>query len=533
MGIIRKRRAAQKPKPASQPPQPSPPIPPPVPAPVATKPVFTPPSRIPFPPQAGISVVVPTWGQDTVRLERMIYTLVNQTQPPLEIIIVDGGPDHRYNLVKLRSRLVRVIQAHIPILNLSYLFNVGIRHARGEYVMTTGNDRLFSREFIEVASRQMNPAAMLCATWGMTTEKADFSGDIFARWDELLSYVMEGSTDKINPGTFQITPRSWLEKVRGFDEEMPYHFIDSDITGRAKRDGLFWPGVSYLDAQVIHQWHPEPKLDKVKRVKLREFERKQGVVRNPNGWGELPPNSPPEISFILTWKQRDHAYLRCCLHTLSNQTVPPAEIIVVDQEFKGDGKTRALCEAYPLCKYVHAPHRVFNISWGFNVGIKHSVGGFIITCGGEFMFSANYVATVQKYVTSVPNIWLISENAPIPADKTMEMLRHPDPDTALWWGHPYTQYPRGLHHCGTQGAIRDWWFKVRGWNEDYPFACSDGELWERAAKDGLNQTLIGIDEAQIFHLSHGPSKFLRLDKKYFDTYKNTPIVANPEKWGEL
>jgi len=478
-----------------------------------------------------ISVVIPTWGQPTAILKRTIHTLVNQSLPPLEIIIVDGGPNGKHKVGNLNGGIVRVIRAHTPDLNLAHLFNIGIRRARGEYILTTGNDRLFSRDFLQVASSKMSHQCMLGATWGMLVQNADLSGDIFSRWDDILNYVKAGSTGKVNPGTFQIVAKDWWMKVRGYDETMPYHYIDSDVMKRAIDSGLHWPGVSWDEAQVLHQWHPAPNLKGVKVVTLADLYAKTGIARNPSTWGALPDDSPLGISFVFTWKERDIRYLRCCIHSLSNQTILPVEIVVTDQEVDSNPDTVALCNRYPLCTYIHAPNPTFNLSWGFNVGIKRTVGDFVITTGGEFVFAENYVETIQPLLS--PGIWLDSENTPLAKRATMVMLDHPDPNTSLYWGQPFTKFPDGLHVAGFFGATRKWLEKAHGWNEELPFACSDADIWQRAEADGLRKVFVGHDKTQIFHLWHKQSEYLDLDKKYFKMWPASPIVCNPDGWGEL
>ena len=512
-------------------PSPSPPpVPPPSPPPVrnrqrrkSTSDIGTDPGKI--------SVVVPTWGQSTVLLKRMLYTLVNQTQPPLEVIIVDGGPSESHNVQALASGIVRVIKAHIPQFNLSRLFNIGIRRARGEYIMTTGNDRLLSKNFLEVASRSVSHRGMLGGTWGMLRKNANLSGDIFDRWAAICSCVIPDSTGKVNPGSFQIASKDWFCKVRGFDETMPFAYVDSDITGRAVRSGLFRPGYSYKEAQLLHQWHKPSPLVASLGVTLAEFREKGGIVRNPDEWGTLPEGSPLGVSFIFTWKRRDPRYLRCTLHSLSNQTVPPVEIIVTDQEPDGDPTTLAVCNEYPLCRYIHAPHEAFNLSWGFNVGIKRTIGDFVITTGAEFVFAKNYVETIQPLLA--PGIWLDSENTPLIRRATMEMLDHPDPSTDLYWGQPFTKFPAGLHVAGFFGATREWLEKAHGWNEELPFACSDADIWRRAEMDGLKKVFVGHDKTQIFHLWHPQSNYLDLADEYFKVYEASPIVCNLNGWGEI
>ena len=481
--------------------------------------------------QEELSIVVPIWNQSTIALKRMLYTLVSQTKPPLEIVIVDGGPDGRHNVSELCGGIVRIIKAYMPEFNLSRLFNIGIKRARGEYIMTTGNDRLFSQSFLEIAGRYISHQGMLGSTWGMLRENTDLSGDIFSRWGEICSCVIPGSVGKLNPGSLQITGKDWFHKVRGFDEAMPFAYTDSDIQTRATLDGLHKPGIPYTDAQILHQWHPESPLVASLGTTLAEFRQKTGIIRNPDGWGELPEGSPMGISFVLTWKQRDHKYLRCCLHSLSNQTVPPVEIIVADQELGGDLETLKLCNSYPLCRYIHAPHDTFNLSWGFNVGIKRAVSDFVITCGAEFVFAENYIEVVQPLLTS--GIWLISENTPIGPEFSKKMLAYPNPSTSRYWGQPFTKFPSGLHRGGLFGATKAWFEKVHGYNEEFPFACADAELWQRANADGLQQLFVGVDKTQVFHLWHPLSKYLDLDSKYFQAYPTTPIISNLEGWGEL
>ena len=235
-----------------------------------------------------ISIVIPAWNSEAKVLERMLYTLANQSRLPFEIVVVDGAPGYLCALCS-DYPLLRIIEAPVEEFSLSKLFNYGIKrvHEDVEYVMTTGVDRLFSQSYLEEATKYITPRSMLWNACGFLKGPVNLSGDIFARWDAICDHIIPGSQGKISPGTLLIVHRDWWFRVRGYDEDFAFAFLDSDITARGRMSGLGRPGVPWRKAQVLHQWHPPSPLVARLGGTLAEIRKKTSVVRNLDGWGEL------------------------------------------------------------------------------------------------------------------------------------------------------------------------------------------------------------------------------------------------------
>ena len=77
-----------------------------------------------------------------------LATLTEQTEPPLEIVVVNASFDKTFfaeaESVCAEYPLVRMIAAPMPTFNLSRNTNVGTRASKGDFVMLTAMDQLFS-----------------------------------------------------------------------------------------------------------------------------------------------------------------------------------------------------------------------------------------------------------------------------------------------------------------------------------------------------------------------------------------------------
>jgi glycosyltransferase involved in cell wall biosynthesis len=97
-----------------------------------------------------ISIVIPCYN-DAKYIEQAVQSALNQTYFNIEVIVVDDGSD------KLTKEVLKKLEPIITILinqeNLgqSVARNVGIRKARGEYILTLDSDDYFEPTFCEKA----------------------------------------------------------------------------------------------------------------------------------------------------------------------------------------------------------------------------------------------------------------------------------------------------------------------------------------------------------------------------------------------
>ena len=179
------------------------------------------------------------------------------------------------------------------IWNRSWALNVGIRAARGEHVMCTDADMIFSPDFLKqvvAAFVEQQRSLVLCRCHDLPESLSErpWQLDDFARLREQAEL-----RDTVGTGACQVAARSFFEEVRGYDEKYVFWGNeDKDMVMRAEVFGLR-PHWITEPTCMLHQWHPTMKLDKKwLRFKNRMRYRftKTKLVKNKKRWGE--PSAP-------------------------------------------------------------------------------------------------------------------------------------------------------------------------------------------------------------------------------------------------
>lgn len=237
-----------------------------------------------------LSIVEAIWNLPGSLLDCNLATLTRQTEPPLEIVIVNASSSHELfaeaEAVCAKYPLVRMVSAPYMAFNLSRNLNVGIRESRGEYVMLTAIDQLFSANFLSEVYRLMGPGRVVGSTRGDLPAGVDIGGadTLIERWESIVALAIP--PQKFSPGTIICVSREWLHEVHGFDEtRCPYNYTDSDLLTRAQMCNLATPDVGWGPAYVLHMSHP-------RNIPLYYTpsgmpDRNLPIVRNPNGWGQI------------------------------------------------------------------------------------------------------------------------------------------------------------------------------------------------------------------------------------------------------
>lgn len=97
-----------------------------------------------------ISVVIPCFN-DAKYIEQSVLSALNQTYPNIEVIVVDDGSDAatKAALRKIESKVTKLITQENQ--GQSTARNVGIREAKGDYILTLDSDDYFEATFCEKA----------------------------------------------------------------------------------------------------------------------------------------------------------------------------------------------------------------------------------------------------------------------------------------------------------------------------------------------------------------------------------------------
>lgn len=195
-----------------------------------------------------------------------------------DFILVDYGSDpenvewERRLVEKHGGRFIEVTR-DIETFNSGRALNIGIKHAKTPYIITTDGDVLIPEINVKTAVKLMKekPRVIFCQRWDLNPD---------------------GSIQKLHGksahGTFMGFSTEWIFKVRGIDEKFTnWGNWDDDIAIRAGQDGLEEIWVSDVTKEYAkHLWHPTSNKSTLSQ-NMAYFNEKKPIIRNPDGWGEL------------------------------------------------------------------------------------------------------------------------------------------------------------------------------------------------------------------------------------------------------
>jgi len=263
------------------------------------------------------SIVVPiTHGEGkralNPRLRNCMKSIENQTLQPLEVIVADYGSTedgHEEIMEALEDFDCSVY--YYPntdgIWNLAKARNMGIRRSQCENVAAVDADVILEprvmevlsnahasriRSFISCFARFLKPDA-----WPGGPTDLDLP-EGFLKLREMEFWPSAGW------GTVVSAPRSWLFKVRGFDERMKFWGAeDRDLWKRAGLDGMDRYRINDLkedDTEIYHQFHDDclswdqSRLTKEEAAQIKWnkllADKDYTLMRNNDNWGLWQPS---------------------------------------------------------------------------------------------------------------------------------------------------------------------------------------------------------------------------------------------------
>jgi glycosyltransferase involved in cell wall biosynthesis len=242
-----------------------------------------------------ITVIIPLRNRGGHRLDNCLRSLRWQDLPAeqVELLVSDFGSDasHRAALAPTAAEHdVRVVWHDTrEIWNRARALNIGIRAARGRYVLCTDADMIFAPSFLTAvvdAQREADDAALVvcrCRDLPPTLAERPWAREDFPALLQASSF-----RERLGTGACQMALRGMFHTLRGFDEGYKFWGLeDTDMTFRAQRHGLTLAWVHEQTA-MLHQWHPTDrnkrplrKLVNDARFHLTKYVRR----KNPGGWG--------------------------------------------------------------------------------------------------------------------------------------------------------------------------------------------------------------------------------------------------------
>jgi GT2 family glycosyltransferase len=250
-----------------------------------------------------LSVVIPVRGRHHV-LKRVLEGLDRQDagRASFEVVVVadahDEDPREVEALLATRGSAARALVAARP--GASAARNLGWRRARGRIVLFLGADMLPSRRLVSehLEWHRRHPEDEV-GVLGRVRWARGLSVTPFMRWLDMGFQFDYGSIEgtRAAPGHFYAAnvsvKRALLERVAGFDEELPFLYEDIDLAHRMAEHGLRL----LYDRAAVAEHHHEVTLESWK-------ERASELARAERRFVAKHPELEPFYFHRFTWATR-------------------------------------------------------------------------------------------------------------------------------------------------------------------------------------------------------------------------------------
>ncbi|MTH17540.1 glycosyltransferase [Flavobacterium sp. LC2016-01] len=215
-----------------------------------------------------ISIVIPCYN-DVQYIRQSVNSALNQTYPNKEIIIVDDGSnDETKKVLKtIEPKITKLITQENK--GQSTARNVGIREAKGEYILVLDSDDFFEPSFCDKATVLFSVDNLVKIVTCFTNRIFENNKtDIFKpRGGKIDAFLLNNCA----MGSSMFRKSDW-EKVSGYNEEMRRGFEDWEFYIRLLKE----EGVAYVIPEPLFNYRVKEnstttKANKIKYTLLREI----------------------------------------------------------------------------------------------------------------------------------------------------------------------------------------------------------------------------------------------------------------------
>lgn len=219
-----------------------------------------------------VSIIIVNWN-GLNHLEKLLPSLTKVNYSPFEVIIVDNASDdNSVNFVNKNYPTYKVVKNKI---NLGFAKgnNVGVKHAKGEYLLFLNNDTEVTQDFLSILVREIKSSNKLGIVQPkiLLLEKKDTLdsiGSFLTSTGFLNHYGFEEKDTKLKDkkiylfsakGACFLMRKELFNAVGGFDNDYVNYFEETDLCWRVWLNGkkiLYVPA-----AKIYHKgWGSSTKL---------------------------------------------------------------------------------------------------------------------------------------------------------------------------------------------------------------------------------------------------------------------------------
>ncbi|MDO5747731.1 MAG: glycosyltransferase [Actinomycetaceae bacterium] len=332
-----------------------------------------------------LSVLIPVRNRPPERLEMAIRSLKHAVQScSAEIVVSDYGSDNAdVNHSICNEERVKYVYTDANIWSRSRCLNVVLEKLKSQYFLSSDIDMIWEPGSITeaLATIKRNPGSFFLFQHGDLPEQLTESildTQDFSQLDWAAILSLSHLRPRWGHGML-LAERAAAEKIGFYDHRMIiYGAEDLDMTKRLRLSGqvLLWSHPGRPNGH--HVWHPKETIVRKDQEEFNDavkhnrsiYRYDRSLIRSINDVFR----ATPLVSIVIRTAGRPE-YLKECLYSISWQTFPYYEVIVVDDGNNPD--TEELLKEYGDDRFIYVKALGKGISAARNQAFEHCKGEFI------------------------------------------------------------------------------------------------------------------------------------------------------------
>lgn len=206
-----------------------------------------------------ISIVIPCYN-DEQYVEQAVNSVLNQTYPHKEIIVVDDGSNAKTKeiLKRLEPKITKLITQENS--GQSKARNVGIEAANGFYILVLDSDDYFEPTFCEKAMLVLqNPTIKLVTSFTKRFNNF-YTYDVYPQGGDIRGFLLNNQAT----GSVMFREKDCIS-VGGYDETMRSGFEDWEFYIRLLKDG----GTAFVLTEFLFNYRAKENSTTLRANKMK------------------------------------------------------------------------------------------------------------------------------------------------------------------------------------------------------------------------------------------------------------------------
>lgn len=215
-----------------------------------------------------VSIIIPCYN-DAQYIEQSVLSALNQTYPYKEVIVVDDGSNAETKAIlrKLESKLTKLITQKNQ--GQSAARNVGIKEAKGDFILVLDSDDYFEPSFCEKSIQIFleNEDVKIITSYANRIFENNKTTVFKPKGGQFVDFLLNNCA----MGSVMFKKNDW-QKINGYDEGMRKGFEDWEFYIRLLKGG----GFAYAIPEPLFNYRLRPgsttgKANKIKYELLQDI----------------------------------------------------------------------------------------------------------------------------------------------------------------------------------------------------------------------------------------------------------------------